>query len=381
MQRVLNVFFNNNPVGKLIEYNNQISFSYDKDWINNGFSISPFLLPLKEGIFSPNEHAYDSTLFGPFQNCYPNKYMLFLIQKLIDKYNFNFKFTKPDKTNILDYLAIFPTPFSSFSFEISNKNSIGKNFQQLKKIIPELNDILYINDLNNLEQVFNKFNARENNIKPFCFANINNEHWIIKASRISYKNSGEQEYKYLDCAKACGIRVPQKKLFSPKKYIGTKLFNIKNNKNIFSISAFALITDKEQNDLIKNISQHNPDNFVYDYKDLICLTKALSNNPEDIEQIFKQMCFNIFAMNKDDHLNQFIYLYDEEEKYYKPSPAFDIVPSTKKYHKIDINGKTNPTIDDILQLAKVGGLQDNIAKNIIDNIKYKTKILSFNNLL
>ena len=43
----LNVYFNNQIVGYLARYENKYAFEYDSDWLMNGFSISPFSLPLK----------------------------------------------------------------------------------------------------------------------------------------------------------------------------------------------------------------------------------------------------------------------------------------------------------------------------------------------
>ncbi len=51
--RALEVFFNDEKVGKLaILQNNLIAFQYDDKWIMNGFSISPFSLPLEKKYLS-----------------------------------------------------------------------------------------------------------------------------------------------------------------------------------------------------------------------------------------------------------------------------------------------------------------------------------------
>lgn len=49
MKRVneLNVLFHNRRVGRIKRYKNYLTaFEYDKDWLLDGFSISPFTLPL-----------------------------------------------------------------------------------------------------------------------------------------------------------------------------------------------------------------------------------------------------------------------------------------------------------------------------------------------
>ena len=49
------------------------------------------------------------------------------------------------------------------------------------------------------------------------------------------------------------------------------------------------------------------------YHSYMILTKILTrDNTEDIENMFRRMCFNVFAHNRDDHSKNFTYLYDEE---------------------------------------------------------------------
>ena len=50
----LQVFYNEKKVGTLaLMKNNIVAFEYDNEWINNGFSISPFSLPLKNKFLFP----------------------------------------------------------------------------------------------------------------------------------------------------------------------------------------------------------------------------------------------------------------------------------------------------------------------------------------
>lgn len=51
-----------------------------------------------------------------------------------------------------------------------------------------------------------------------------------------------------------------------------------------------------------------------DYNVLMKLTLELTRDYEDIEQLFRLMCFNVFAHNRDDHSKNFSYLYDDNKK-------------------------------------------------------------------
>ena len=57
----LDVFYHDRPVGTMALYQNRLAaFEYTDDWIMDGFSISPFSLPLEKRVFIPNTAATPS---------------------------------------------------------------------------------------------------------------------------------------------------------------------------------------------------------------------------------------------------------------------------------------------------------------------------------
>mgnify|MGYP000004989433 CR=1 FL=1 len=59
-----------------------------------------------------------------------------------------------------------------------------------------------------------------------------------------------------------------------------------------------------------------------DYHILMKLTKIITrDNKDDVENMFRRMCFNVFAHNRDDHSKNFTYLYDESADSWRLSPA------------------------------------------------------------
>ncbi len=68
----LNVFYHERKVGTLALYKEHLAaFEYDKDWIENGFPISPFSLPLEKRIFIPKIDPFGG-LFGVFADSLPD---------------------------------------------------------------------------------------------------------------------------------------------------------------------------------------------------------------------------------------------------------------------------------------------------------------------
>ena len=83
-----------------------------------------------------------------------------------------------------------------------------------------------------------------------------------------------------------------------------------------------------------------------DYHSLMKLTKILTrDNPEDLRNMFRRMCFNVYAHNRDDHSKNFTYLYYEEKDCWRLSPAYDLTYSNTYYGEhtttVDGNGR-NP---------------------------------------
>lgn len=110
-----------------------------------------------------------------------------------------------------------------------------------------------------------------------------------------------------------------------------------------------------------------------DYHSLMKLTKILTrDNTEDIESMFRRMCFNVFAHNRDDHSKNFTYLYDEEKDSWRLSPAYDLTYSNTYYGEhtttVDGNGR-NPGKKEILEVGIAAGMKKEVCIEIIDQIE------------
>ncbi len=158
--------------------------------------------------------------------------------------------------------------------------------------------------------------------------------------------------------------MPETRLFSSKicsGYFGVKRFDRKNGRKIHMVSASGLLE-----------TSHRLPNL--DYNILMKLTLELTRNYNDIEQLFRLMCFNVFAHNRDDHSKNFSYLYDDNQKEWHLSPAYDLTYSYSfnGEHATTINGEgEKPDLDDILAVAKNIGLKEKAGKDIALGIQEK----------
>ena len=88
------------------------------------------------------------------------------------------------------------------------------------------------------------------------------------------------------------------------------------------------------------------------------------------------MVFNVLINNQDDHAKNFSFIYDDKNKTYRLSPAYDITPGRTYYgeHTTSVNGKgKNITDDDMLDVAISNKIEPTAARQIIEKCKCTIK--------
>ena len=358
--KYLKVFYNDILVGTLAKTPDRVfAFEYDSDWLNNGFSISPFSLPLIKKVFIPKYDPFGG-LFGVFNDSLPDGWGRLLVDRLFLKNKIN-----PNEIDNLNRLAVVQeSGMGALTYKPEHKFESENNISDYDILAQECSKILESQNSDNLDELF-FLGGSSGGARPKILTSIDNEDWIIKfPSSSDPKNIGEKEYQYSLCAKDCGIYMTETRLFPSKicsGYFGIKRFDRKNGKKVHMVSASGLL---ETSHRIPNL----------DYNILMKLTLELTRNYLDIEQLFRLMCFNVFANNRDDHSKNFSFLYDDKKNEWHLSPAYDLTYSFSfnGEHATTINGEgKNPTLDDILAVAKNIGLKEKFAKDIASDIQEK----------
>lgn len=358
--KYLKVFFNDILVGTLAKTPDRVvAFEYDSEWLNNGFSISPFSLPLIKKVFIPKYDPFGG-LFGVFNDSLPDGWGRLLVDRLFLKNKIN-----PNEIDNLNRLAVVQeSGMGALTYKPEHRFESGNNISDYDILAQECSKILESQNSENLDELF-KLGGSSGGARPKILTSIDNEDWIIKfPSSSDPKNIGEKEYQYSLCAKDCGINMTETRLFPSKicsGYFGIKRFDRKNGKKVHMVSVSGLLE-----------TSHRFPNL--DYNTLMKLTLELTRNYQDIEQLFRLMCFNVFAHNRDDHSKNFSFLFDNTKKEWHLSPAYDLTYSFSfnGEHATTINGEgKNPTLDDILAVAKNIGLKEKFAKDIASDIQEK----------
>lgn len=356
--RKLTVKYNDRIVGYLAELKNgNIAFQYDDEWLNNGFSISPFSLPLSKEIYVSNKLEKFNGLFGVFWDSLPDGWGELLVRRMLNKHGINF-----DKLSPLQKLSIInKNGLGALEYEPNKNLKIQSADYNLDEIAKEAEKILNDDTKDvDLDGLF-KLGGSSGGARPKAHINFNNEEWIVKfPCQIDPKNIGEREFTANQLAKECGVDVNKFKLFDSKicsGFFGAKRFDRLANKKIHMISLSAML----------ETSHRVP---TLDYGHLFQVIQNICVDKEDMYEAFKRMCFNVFYKNRDDHGKNFSFLYDENVGGYKLSPAYDLTAlPNKPEHEMMVNGNGKPTESDLLEIAKKFTLSSKRCKKIIANIK------------
>jgi len=360
----LQVFYNEKKVGTLaLMKNNIVAFEYDNEWINNGFSISPFSLPLKKQVFIPKIDPFDG-LYGVFSDSLPDGWGRLLVDRMLNSQNIN-----PREISQIDRLAIVgETGMGALSYKPEYNLLEDKDYQEdYDNLALSCKKILNTEHSADLDNLF-RLGGSSGGARPKILTKIDNEDWIIKfPSSLDDNNIGELEYLYSVCAKKCKIDVPETKLFPSKispGYFGIKRFDRKK----LSTGAIRKLHMISVSGLLE--TSHRIPNL--DYNDLMQLTLNLTKSFEEVEKLFRLMCFNVFSHNRDDHSKNFSFIYNEDLNKWELSPAYDLTYSysINGEHATTINGNgVNPSLNDILKVAEKIGLDKKKAEKIAIEIR------------
>ena len=357
----VNVFYHNFKVGTMALYQNRLAaFEYDSDWLIDGFSISPFSLPLEKKVFIPKIDPFEG-LFGVFADRLPDGWGRLLVDRLMRKEGYN-----PYEIGSLERLAIVgASGMGALTYRPVIPINDDYDELSLDEIAKECKKVLTSETCDNLDYLFTK-GGSSGGARPKILTKVDNEDWIIKfASSDDNEDMGKQEYDYALCAKKCGLEIEEVRLFpseNTKGYFGTRRFDRLGDGEAGKVHMVSAAGILETSHRIPNL----------DYDILMKLTLQLTKSMEECEKLYRLMCFNVFAHNRDDHSKNFTYMYKETEKRWVLSPAYDLTYSNSigGEHATTVNGNgKNPTMEDILAVAKKNGLNITKAKRTAADIQ------------
>ena len=168
--KYLKVFYNDILVGTLAKTPERVAaFEYDSDWLNNGFSISPFSLPLVKKVFIPKYEPFDG-LFGVFNDSLPDGWGRLLVDRLFLKNKIN-----PTEIDNLNRLAVVQeSGMGALTYKPEHKFETENAVSDLDILAQECSKILESQNSDNLDELF-QLGGSSGGARPKILTSINNE--------------------------------------------------------------------------------------------------------------------------------------------------------------------------------------------------------------
>lgn len=358
----LKVKYKDQLVGVLALTNNKkVAFSYDDMWLENGFSISPFSLPLEKKVFIPDKYHFDG-LFGIFADSLPDAWGKLLLERMLQQHGLGSNLT------VLDRLALVGSNgMGALEYEPDYEIGNPKETDDLDYLAKQCEKILATEYSKDLDMLY-RMGGSSGGARPKILTTLEEKNWIIKfPAHVDSKNIGKQEYDYSKCAGNCGIPMTETRLFPSKVcegYFGTVRFDriCENGK-----------TDKVHMATAAALLEADFRTPCLDYHTLMKLTRILTrNNASEVESMFRRMCFNVFAHNRDDHAKNFTFLYNEKEDRWHLSPAYDLTYSSTYFgeHTTSVDGNgANPNEKELLNVGVQAGMKKQKCEEIVEEIR------------
>lgn len=358
----LKVKYKDQLVGVLALTNNKkVAFSYDDMWLENGFSISPFSLPLEKKVFIPDKYHFDG-LFGIFADSLPDAWGKLLLERMLQQHGLGSDLT------VLDRLALVGSNgMGALEYEPDYEIGNSKETDDLDYLSQQCEKILTTEYAKDLDMLY-RMGGSSGGARPKILTTLEEKNWLIKfPAHVDSQNIGKQEYDYSKCAVNCKIPMTETRLFSSKLcegYFGTVRFdrireNGKPDKVHMATAAALLEADFRAP--------------CMDYHTLMKLTRILTRNSvSEVESMFRRMCFNVFAHNRDDHAKNFTFLYNEKEDRWHLSPAYDLTYSNSYFgeHTTSVDGNgANPSEKHLLNVGVQAGMKKQKCKEILEEIR------------
>lgn len=360
------------PLGTLADDGRQLLFEYSAEALKRGIEFSPLHLPLKEGSFGNFPH-FLWNLPGLFSDCLPDGWGMLLMDRLFRKNGLT-----SSQLSSLDRLAfigdraigafsfepaeVWPEPFSHFHLAELAKAS---------RVVMRGRDSAVLKDLAKLggsphgarPKVLVQFEPTTQSIH--LNTNGPGEPWLVKfQAQGEHKEVCAIEHLYAQLARACGIEVPETRVFDLDQThaaFGIRRFDRHPNvRGEMRVPLHTLAGVLHQDFRIPSAS----------YADLLRVTRFMTRDQREVFKAFERCVFNVLFHNRDDHTKNFSFRM-EPNGHWRLSPGYDLTFSQGPggEHQMDIAGEgRTPDRSHLLKLAAREGLDRAFAIQCIERM-------------
>ncbi len=203
------------------------------------------------------------------------------------------------------------------------------------------------------------WNRAKNEVRSaFAPARSGDQHWLIKFDGVGELGNPDPrprpynrvEYVYSRLARAAGIEMAETQLLEERglAHFMTRRFDRSGGGRLHLHTLGGM----------EHVDYNVPG--LYSYEQYFRRVLALGLGYPALEQAFRRACFNLLAVNQDDHVKNFAFLMDERGRW-RLSPAYDLTfargRGLTRRHQLSFVGKRDGfTADDLLAVGSRFGL-------------------------
>lgn len=357
-------------VGRLArDRQRRILFEYDAAFLGSKLELSPFKLPLRQGVVVGESSALDG-LMGVFDDSLPDGWGRLLIDRKAAELDLPASSLSP-----LDRLALVGARAVGALVYEPETAIEDPTIVKLSELAKDTETVLQGASGADLERLIAlggspqgarpkvliqlsptgavHFGAR--NIEPGFTA------WLVKfRGPHEDASSAALEHAYFLMAKAAGLDVPRTQV----------LGKTARDAGYFASERFDRMGITRRHTHTVGGLLHHPHGYAaFDYRDLLKVTRRLTRDEAAVAEMYRRACFNVLARNRDDHTRNFAFVMDEQGVW-RASPAYDLTfaEGPGGEHSILICGEgKEPKREHLLRLAKESDLRR--AEAIIDEVR------------
>lgn len=362
MKKKLQLLFNDRLVGNLSLFSERnsffSSFVYEKEWLKNGFFLSPNI-PFSGAEFFPTSGKLPDFL----EDTLPDRWGTEIIRRMNVKNTENihekvFALLFCDDTSRMGGVRLFDTDKGEFVTKYDGASPTIVDLDVLEKTVNDIEQKFDTDEV--LLQKLAEIGTSLGGARPKCNVLKDGELYIAKfTTKHDTENIELFEVVANKLAQLSGINVPYSELYTKgKKPIALfKRFDRdgETRKHYLSMQSF-LGLDKD--DVISYVEIAE---FVKEY----CV-----NANQNANELFKRIAFNAIISNVDDHLKNIGVMFNEALGGFELAPAFDvnIMPTKQKMFKTPItDNEFDANVDLVIDNAEAFCLKKDAAKKFVDN--------------
>lgn len=329
-------------------------FEYHHDWLQTGWSLSPFHLPLEPGLFTARRDPFDG-MFGVFSDSLPDGWGNLLLDRWLRENG-----VRPDTLGWSDRLSLIGrSGMGTLCYRPEVKRGSPAEPLPIKRYAEQVEKILKQEPVENLDHLVEKAGS-PGGARPKVLVELDGEPWLVKfQSSHDPEEIGRLEFDYSLAAAGAGLDVPESRLIEGRW---------------FGVRRFDLVAG-ERGERAR-IHMHTASGLLYashrhpslDYTDLMKATLLLTRSYPDLLELFARMVFNVLTGNRDDHAKNFSFLCVDGE--WRLSPAYDLVFSSgfNGFHSTTVEGRAVPSRDDLFRSGEKAGLLKKDAHSVFDRV-------------